>query len=128
MPCRSRLAIPIISDDIVMTRHTGATTGQLARHQTTPFCPRTTSSQAPDIRHLNKKPLAVGDARGASRDAGRTLPTGQLVNPSTLTPVLGGVMAADGSFQAAFPCFAATEAAALRITSITRSGWESMMT
>src|SRR5271170_7851443 len=32
------------------------------------------------------------------------------------------------SLQAAFPCFAATAAAALRITSMTRSGWDNMMT
>src|ERR1700722_7446218 len=34
----------------------------------------------------------------------------------------------DGSLQAAFPCFAATAAAALRITSSTARGWDSIGT
>src|SRR5258705_6291270 len=44
-------------------------------------------------------------------------------------PCVGGVIGrADSSLQAAFPCFAATAAAALRITSSTARGWESIGT
>src|SRR5258705_8912147 len=44
-------------------------------------------------------------------------------------PCVGGVIGrADSSLRAAYPCFAATAAAALRITSSTARGWESIGT